>query len=136
MARKTETGMITLLLLAMALVGAAAADEGPVPSVDISFGTGLDRTERVVTGEAGSFAADVGLVWCRTLIKNVQYPAVVTHAWYHEGRTMARVELNVGSFHWRTWSSKEILPEQTGNWEVKVLDADGTVLAAAGFVIE
>ena len=49
---------------------------------------------------------------------------------------MARVELNVGSGYWRTWSSKAILPEQTGPWEVKVLDAEGTVLAAAGFVIE
>ncbi|MCP4572388.1 MAG: DUF2914 domain-containing protein [bacterium] len=59
----------------------------------------------------------------------------VTHAWYHEGETKARVDLPVFGGHWRTWSSKLILPAWTGAWEVKVLDADGSVLASASFEI-
>ena len=59
----------------------------------------------------------------------------MTHAWYHEGETRARVDLPVGSLSWRTWSSKRILPSWTGRWEVKVLDAEGTVLGAAAFEI-
>ena len=69
-------------------------------------------------------------------MRNVSAPDTVTHVWYHEGKTMARVDLNIGSADWRTWSSKRILPSWTGSWEVKVLDADGMVLASAGFVVE
>ena len=63
-------------------------------------------------------------------------PTTVTHAWYHEGKTMARVDLTVGSENWRTWSSKSYLPSWTGSWEVKVLDTDGMVLGAAEFEVK
>lgn len=102
--------------------------------VTIGFGTGIDRATRELVGEAASFAGG-DTVWCRTVLQGLAHPTTVTHAWYHDGRTMARVELNVGSAHWRTWSSKIILPDQTGPWEVKVLDAAGSVLGAGTFEI-
>jgi len=115
---------------------AAPADESaPAPRVTMGFGTGIDRATRQLVGEGTSFAAG-DTVWCRTVLEDLPYPTTVTHAWYYDGRTMARVELNVGSAHWRTWSSKIILPDQTGSWEVKVLNADGTVLDSGTFEVQ
>jgi len=117
-----------------------AAEALPV-TVEMTFGSGVDRTTRSVTGQsiefaADGFSADEGQVFCLTRVMNAAAPATVTHVWYHEGKTMARVELNVGSADWRTWSTKRILPQWTGSWEVKVLDANGMVLATSGFTIK
>lgn len=136
--------VLTLAVL-LAAAGPVAAQEPAAPAateapattgrVTMTFGTGIDRTTRQITGEAAAFAGG-DTVWCRTLLEDLAAPTTVTHAWYHEGRTMARVDLEVGAARWRTWSSKIILPEQTGAWEVKVLAADGTVLGAGTFAIE
>jgi len=67
---------------------------------------------------------------------NMTPPAIVTHVWYHEGKTMSRIDLKVGSADWRTWSSKRILPAWRGRWEVKVLDDEGMVLSSARFVVD
>ncbi|MEN8007773.1 MAG: DUF2914 domain-containing protein [Candidatus Krumholzibacteriota bacterium] len=104
--------------------------------VDFSFGTGIDQETRAVSEASLTFAADGERVYCLTRVHGMKPPATVTHAWYYEGRTMARVELNIGSENWRTWSYKSYLPEWTGNWEVKVLDEDGMVLGSAGFEVK
>jgi hypothetical protein len=142
--------------LVLALTGAglyqAAAQEGdpspatetlspePAPRVgtwvDFSFGTGIDKETRVVIGEATSFPADGQQVYCLTRVHGMSPPTSVTHAWYHEGRTMARVDLAIGSENWRTWSFKTYQPAWTGTWEVKVLDTDGMVLGAAEFEVK
>lgn len=104
--------------------------------VDIFFGTEIDKVKRTVIGEANIFPADGDRVYCLTRVHGMSPPASVTHAWYHEGRTMARVDLSVGSENWRTWSYKTYQPTWTGSWEVKVLDGDGMVLGAAGFEVK
>ncbi len=104
--------------------------------VELGFGTGIDRETRSLTGENTVFPAGQDRVYCRMHILNAQAPTTVTHAWFWNGKTMAQVELNVGSANWRTWSSKRLLPSWTGNWEVKVLDQAGKVLASATFEIQ
>jgi len=149
MTRSWQTGwrwLCAAALVAGAVTMAAGAawaqDETPAaPVVEIVFGTGVNRTTRAIEGESTSFAAGGFLpgerrIFCLTRVLNLAAPATVTHVWYHKGKTMARVELRVGSADWRTWSAKRFLPEWTGGWEVKVLDADGMVLASAGFTIE
>jgi hypothetical protein len=144
--RKTLWIVTSLLTAAVLLVGTPllAQDEAPAASanaqVEITFGTGLDRASRTLEGEATSFAANMftaeeGQVFCLSHVEGLAAPATVTHVWYHEGKTMARVDLAIGSANWRTWSSKRILPEWTGAWEVKVLDANGMVLASGGFTV-
>jgi hypothetical protein len=49
---------------------------------------------------------------------------------------MAHVELTVGSPDWRTVSSKSLLPDWTGEWEVRVLDAAGNLLRTESFTVE
>ena len=150
MTRKNLLGaakVLSVVLMAVVFMvgGTALAQEeapaaGPAPVVEVLFGTGVDRTTRTIVGQTSEFAADgfsaeEGRVFCLTRIQNLVAPASVTHVWYYEGKTMARVELTVGSANWRTWSSKRVLPAWTGNWELKVLDANGMVLASAGFTV-
>lgn len=144
---------VALMVVLFCLGGAAAlAQEGASPRpadaedaapavregawVDFFFGTGVDRETRTVTGAGNTFAADGGKVYCLTRVHGLRPPATVTHAWYFEGKTMARVDLTIGSENWRTWSSKSYQPGWTGNWEVKVLDAEGMVLGSAGFEVK
>ena len=133
--RRGDWIVLTLLALVLVVATGVSAQTEPADEVqvDLSFGTGIDRETRTVVGEATAFAADTEKVFCLTRVRGLVAPDTVTHAWYHEGRTMARVDLSVGSGDWRTWSSKRLLPSWTGHWEVKVLDASGKVLATAGF---
>jgi len=145
------TAALVLTLAGAGLYSAAAQEEDtssnkesvstePAPRVgtwvDFSFGTGIDKETRTVIGEGTSFPADGHQVYCLTRVHGMSPPATVTHTWYHEGRTMARVDLAIGSENWRTWSYKTILPAWTGTWEVKVLDTDGMVLGAAEFEVK
>lgn len=120
-------------VLALAAPLAAQEETAAGVQVDLAFGTGLDGQTRNLEGEGVAFPAATEKVFCLTRIRGLEAPGTVTHAWYHEGRTLARVDLPVGSADWRTWSSKRLLPSWTGHWEVKVLDASGKVLATAGF---
>lgn len=149
----TESGMIKRNILTLTLVvclgaaGIALAQEeagealdpstpAAVPDAEVAFGTDVIRETRTLVGEAETFGTDLERIWCLTRIRGVTPPATVTHAWYYEGKTMARVDLKVGSSDWRTWSSKRYLPAWTGHWEVKVLDEAGKVLASGSFTIE
>ena len=130
--------VLVLQLAGMALANAQTTATIPADSVAIEmvFGTDIDRVERTVIGAGTHFAAADGKVFCFTHIEGMDGERTVTHAWYHEGRTMAKVELPVRSPDWRTWSSKKVLPGWRGHWEVKVLDESGKVLAAGGFELE
>lgn len=54
----------------------------------------------------------------------------ITHRWEYNGQTMAEVKFEPKANHWRVWSSKMLLPSQTGTWTVEVLDGSGHVLAS------
>jgi hypothetical protein len=47
----------------------------------------------------------------------------------------ARVRLPVRSPAWRTWSTRQISPEWTGEWSVRIEDAEGRVLDTLRFTI-
>jgi len=128
-------GCLTISTALAQDAAAPAASEG-LAVAEMAVGTGYDRDTRSLAGEAVTFPAATERLWCRTRITGAAAPTTVAHVWYHEGTTMARIELNVASGDWRTVSSKALLPAWTGAWEVKVLDASGTVLHAISFTIE
>ena len=135
MGNKYTVVMLAAVLMAVAWGSVAQAAETAAPRVEIGFGTALDRETRTLVESATAFPANTERVWCLTRVIGLEAPATVTHVWYHGGQTRARVDLTVGSADWRTWSSKRMLPGWTGTWEVKVLDADGTVLGSASFEV-
>lgn len=52
----------------------------------------------------------------------------VRHRWEHDGQTEAEVAIQVGTSRWRAYSSKRLMPGQTGSWTVSVVDESGNVL--------
>jgi hypothetical protein len=126
-----------LLTLSASAQDTTANGDAPVLAVpEIGFGADFDYAERQLTGESTTFPAGIEKIWCRTRITGAAEPTTVTHVWYRDGKTMARVDLAVSSPDFRTASSKRLLPDWTGAWEVKVLDAEGTVLGSAAFTVE
>jgi len=123
------------LLCAVAAVAGADGETGDLEVVEILVGTALDREDRVPRDVGDVFPAGTEKLWCWTRVRGAAGPTDVVHVWYHEGGTRARVVLPVRSPDWRTWSSKRLLSAWTGRWEVKVLDADGLVLAATRFIV-
>ncbi|MFY8285359.1 DUF2914 domain-containing protein [Pseudoalteromonas sp. SSMSWG5] len=65
-------------------------------------------------------------------LKNMQ-GQTVRHQWYYQGTQLASIELAITSPRFRTYSTKNIMPEQLGEWRVEVVDAQGTLLAQKEF---
>ncbi len=96
--------------------------------------TGLENL--VPTGQASSFDSDVGSVICFTQIQTRSHPTLIKHLWFHGDRFVMEISLPVKSFHWRTYSTKTILPSSRGVWRVDVTSEDGTILKTLNFSIQ
>ena len=59
---------------------------------------------------------------------------IVTHRWEYNGKVMAEVTFKVGNgARWRVYSSKNLLPEWTGQWKVVVSNEAGQSLNTSVF---
>ena len=94
-----------------------------------------DVVDREPVDAGVSFAASVGTLYCFTKITGAQEATQITHVWYFGAEERARVDLDVTSATWRTWSSKIIQTHEIGSWRVDVLDPAGTVLKELKFEI-
>lgn len=124
--------MIVLLSSLMVLLSI------PVLAVAVEVVEGVIATqvaERAPVGVAETFTPEVGRLYCFTRIAAAA-DSQITHVWLKDGQEMARVELTVRSNDWRTWSSKAIMPEWTGAWQVDVLAGDGTLLKSLPFTVQ
>jgi len=63
-------------------------------------------------------------------------PGTIQHVWIWQGRTMATVSLEVRSSRFRTWSSKRIMREWTGQWKVEARGPGGAVLSSKEFEVK
>ncbi len=129
---------LTVVAISVALVGSGYCQEETAKAtsaVTVEAQLCTDVQERMPVGAAESFSAEVGKVclWCKVM--GAADTTSIKHVWSYQGKEMSVVELPVKSSSWRTWSCKTILPEWTGNWEVKVLDSQGAVLKSAAFTI-
>ena len=132
--RIVTVGLLTVVFSAASCLAQQATAAGPFTEVETAVCAAVE--ERQPVGEAESFSPDVGQVFFWTKCVGAVDTTVIQHVWTREGETIATVDLPVRSSSWRTWSSKQILPSWTGNWEVRVLDADGNILKAVSFRIE
>ena len=131
-----KTIFLVLALLAIVAFGVAAQESAPTSSVlsaEAQLCSGI--SERMPTGMSDKFAPEVGQIylWCRIL--GALEPTTVKHIWSYKGEEMASVELTIKSSSFRTWSSKTILPEWTGDWSVKIVDASGVTLKELSFTV-
>ncbi len=125
--------IFVLIGLSILIVSALAGSQKGL-KVTASICKGIQDREPV--GEGESFPPEVGKLYCHSLVEGAEDSTAVTHIWYYGQEEMAEVDLPVRSPHWRTWSSKVILPQWQGWWRVDVLSAEGDTLSSAYFVIK
>ncbi len=124
-------------LLLLILIGGCwgtFAVAGELSVAESSITTAIENQQPV--DRISTYPADFGKLYCFTRIVGANSDTSVTHVWLFQGHEMARVTLPVGSENWRTNSSKRFLPQWAGDWQVRVLDAEGNELASIPFVLE
>lgn len=110
----------------------AAQDAGPMV-LEAAVGTAV--VDRQLQGAAETFPATVGNVFCHVKIGKTQPGAQIELVWYHNDVEVGRKQLSIGASPWRTWGSKVIPPEATGDWRVDIV-ADGKVLKSVPFKVQ
>ncbi|MFO7715261.1 DUF2914 domain-containing protein [Desulfosarcina sp.] len=95
-----------------------------------------DVVDRMPVGSSDVMPAGTERVFCYTRINGAQGETTITHNWYYKGALKASVVLPVRTSDWRTWSSKNLLPEWTGEWMVEVLSKDGAPLESIVFFVK
>jgi len=130
-----RTALITVILIALLGTAVLAEEAAKKSALEVETALCSSIENRVAVGEADSFSDDVGQVYLWTRVKGATDTTFIKHVWYFEGEQMAEVKLNVKSKNWRTWSSKKILKEWDGTWEVKVLDSEGYTLSSIPFTV-
>jgi hypothetical protein len=127
--RKTLLTSIAAMVFAVpALVWA-----GTLEVRDVAISTGVQG--RVPTGISSYFDASVGKLYAFTRIVGAEGDTRIYHKWYHGDVLVADVPLSVRSDDWRTWSSKNVQPDWTGDWRVVVVSEDGSVLGSVKFAV-
>lgn len=127
------------LTLPSLLPAALNAQEPPPPpppvnetvEVELVVAEGVENREPV--GVAEQFPADVGEVYAWMRVDGADGEALEVH-WKH-GPHEDAVPLEIGGPSWRTWSSKAIPADWTGEWTVEVRDEQGSVLASRTFIV-
>jgi hypothetical protein len=124
---------IWLLVLVAALIAspAAAQETGMTVAMDV-LATAIENRSPVAA--TAPVPATVGQLFYFTEVHGG--PGKIEHVWIWRGRTIATVPLEVRSPRYRTWSSKRIQPDWTGQWRVEARTADGKVLSFKEFVVE
>jgi hypothetical protein len=89
--------------------------------------------DREPTDDITSLANDKHRIYFFTDLRGMA-GQIITHQWEYNGKVMAEVKFKVGEGpRWRVYSSKNLLPEWTGNWKVSVVDEAGHTLATGAF---
>jgi len=127
---------VVLVLSTIFLYRPAVTEAQEVSSLEVAVAAICqDVIDREPVDAGISFPASVGRLYCFTKIAGAQDQTQVSHVWYYGSNERARIDLNVKSSSWRTFSSKTIQEHEIGSWRVKVLDASGTVLKELQFEI-
>ena len=127
--RKTLLGFIAALVLAVPALAWAAS----LQVQDVAIGTGVH--ERVPTGISSYFDSSVGKLYAFTRIVGAEGDTRVYHKWYYGDVLVADVPLTVRSGDWRTWSTKNVQPDWTGDWRLVIVSEDGSILGTVKFAV-
>ena len=101
-------------------------------TAEVSVGTSV--ADRALTGAAESFPKGTEKLYCFSKITGAEN-SEVEHVWYKGDAEQGRVKLKVGGSPWRTYSSKTLGTEASGDWRCDVVQ-DGKVLQSVKFKVE
>jgi len=129
--RQLFTLIIALMLVPVFFTGALAQEITVSQAVVCQ-----EIVDRMPVGSGDVIPVGTERVFCFTRIDGAQGETEITHNWYYKGALKASVVLPVRTSEWRTWSSKTLLPEWTGDWMVEVLSKDGAPLESLIFFVQ
>lgn len=87
-------------------------------------------------GEASTFYADGSRVYLYTKIEMEQDESdYIRHIWYHEGKEMNNVKLDVRGPSHRTNSYKTMFEGLDGDWQVDVVASNGDLINSIEFTV-
>jgi len=92
--------------------------------------------DRAPIGRGSVFHTDIERLYCFTKVVGAKIDTTIIHHWYLNGKLKTSVTLPVNSASWRTWSSKKITPNDTGDWMVEILTADGNAVESILFLVQ
>ncbi len=95
-----------------------------------TFTSAIDNREPV--DEISNIDTDSSRIYYFTEIKGLNGQRI-SHRWEQNGEVQATVSFDIGGDRWRVWSSKNLQPEFTGEWQVMVVDEAGNVLSQNSF---
>ncbi len=95
-----------------------------------------DIVDRAPVGSSDVFAKESDKLFCFARVVGASGDTRITHNWYYKGTLKSSVKLAVRSSNWRTWSSKTMSPDRTGEWMVEILSEDGTPLESIIFFVQ
>jgi hypothetical protein len=126
---------LELIAVAGVVAGAGSPDRLAAQADAIGVEAVVARSilDRMPQDSATVFTADVGTVWLWTRIAGAT-GQTITHVWKYGSREWT-VNLPINGSPWRTFSSKAIAPEWTGQWVAEVHAEDGRVLARRTFTV-
>ncbi len=135
--RPTRNRMLSAALAGIGFVVSSLASlpamaKGSIVVRDFVLSHGIQ--EREPTSITESFHVMDGKAFAFAQIQNTGDPTMVSFVWEYGKTHYATIPVNVGaSLGWRTWSTAKL---RSGNWRVKLLDADGEVLLEKAFTVE
>ena len=91
---------------------------------------------RQPVGVDSVFSSDVGQLYCYTLMTTTHDTVTVSHVWFFNDKQMAKVDLTLRAKTCRTWSSKKIMSDWTGDWRVEVQTTSGEVISKKQFRVK
>jgi hypothetical protein len=124
---RTFAALSVLILLCTSVTYAQAGE------VAVETALARDVVDRMPVDTGSAFPTDVGKVFLWTKVMGAE-GSKLSHVWIH-GPHEAVVELTVGGSPWRTWSSRTINPEWTGEWRVEVRNEAGEVIQTVTFTV-
>ena len=135
--RPTRNRMLSAALAGIGFVVSSLAPlpamaEGSIVVRDFVLSHGIHDWEPI--SDTDSFHVMDGEAFAFARIQNTGDPTTVSFVWEYGKTHYATIPVNVGtSPGWRTWSTAKL---RSGNWRVKLLDADGEVLLEKAFTVE
>jgi opacity protein-like surface antigen len=101
-------------------------------TAEVSVGTAV--ADHAITGAAESFPKGTAKLICLSKVTGAA-DSEIEHVWYKGDAEQARVKLKVGGSPWRTYSTKTLGDEASGDWRCDVVQ-NGTVLQSVKFKVE
>ena len=131
--------LTAIFILGLCLLVASGASETATPA------SGLKLEEiaicrkvvnRTPIGRGSVFSVNVKKIYCFTKVVGASADTEIVHKWFLNGELKSTVRLPVKSASWRTWSSKKIELNDSGDWMVEIMTSDETSLESVLFFVQ